>query len=601
MTFYRQKGNVYALPILHYKMELAQEAKKAVELLKPDCIAVELPESFTSHFRRAAERLPDVSVIKVSGQNQPLYFFAEPCDAAFEGLRSGIEKGISTYCIDLDVEDYPLVREPFPDPYAVVHIGLKPYYEAYLEKIRHASPHALDQQREIYMARRLKELSLQYEKVLFIGGFYHIESVLHFLDRDFFPTLFPTQREEIIFATLTEESCREVMNEWGWITSAYEEWRTHYHTLGALDRQRLIYHLYKTAGEFYKENTGNSFHVHSLRTTMKFVRNYSLLHLQLMPDLFKILAAAKGCVDHNYAYEVWALATEYPYRKNIDNLPELSLTPEEVWGEAKQIRFHLKKKSQKGLEFQKRRKSSSFTHYSPPSPFSICSFPPEDVVVENFGHFLKKKGNLLLSEEGARTIPFTSSLEEGIDTRETIRKWFEGRLYVKAKGKPPGTAGTVVVVFNEDNEEENIKGEKYPWKTTWIGEHHQESDMAFYATPTTRNVVGPGISRCEYGGFMMSTPPRRLFDIWSDPDYFVCRSKAEILLMAAIDYAIKPIIVYVSNKPPRSKLKTYAARFGKKIVYLPIGQLSPQMLNKIRVFHVLDGHDKREIAGDYIF
>jgi hypothetical protein len=59
--------------------------------------------------------------------------------------------------------------------------------------------------------------------------------------------------------------------------------------------------------------------------------------------------------------------------------------------------------------------------------------------------------------------------------------------------------------------------------------------------------------------------------------------------------------VYVASTPPRSLLKSYARRFGKKIVYIPIGQLSPITLNKLRAFHVLDGHDKREIASEYIY
>jgi len=71
--------------------------------------------------------------------------------------------------------------------------------------------------------------------------------------------------------------------------------------------------------------------------------------------------------------------------------------------------------------------------------------------------------------------------------------------------------------------------------------------------------------------------------------------------MASIDYAVKPLVVYVASKPPRSLLKSFAKRYGKKIVYIPIGQLSPVMLNKLRVFHVLDGHDKRDIADEYIF
>ena len=128
--------------------------------------------------------------------------------------------------------------------------------------------------------------------------------------------------------------------------------------------------------------------------------------------------------------------------------------------------------------------------------------------------------------------------------------------------------GSICVIFDEDKPEEGkIYQEKYPWRTTWLGEHQQESDMAFYATPIIRQIVGPGISRCEYGGFMMSYPPRRMMNIWIDPDYQECRTKSEVLLMAAIDYAVKPVIVYVASTPPRSLLKSFAQRFGKKIVY----------------------------------
>ena len=216
---------------------------------------------------------------------------------------------------------------------------------------------------------------------------------------------------------------------------------------------------------------------------------------------------------------------------------------------------------------------------------------------------MKKKGTQILTEEGARTRPFSASLEDGIDVKETLRHWFEKTLYVKVKGKPPAGVGSVVIIFDEDtsNEEATVYQEKYPWRTTWLGEHQQESDMALYATPLAANIVGPGISRCEYGGFMMSYPPRRMLDVWSDPDYQECRTKAEVLLMAAIDYALQPNVVYVASKPPRNALKSFARRFGKKVVYIPMGQLSPITLNKIRVFHVLDGHDKRAIADEYIY
>jgi hypothetical protein len=57
----------------------------------------------------------------------------------------------------------------------------------------------------------------------------------------------------------------------------------------------------------------------------------------------------------------------------------------------------------------------------------------------------------------------------------------------------------------------------------------------------------------------------------------------------------------VAAKPPRSIFKTIASRAGRTVVYIPIGQLSPVSLKKIRVAHVLDGYDKREIAKDYLW
>jgi len=52
--------------------------------------------------------------------------------------------------------------------------------------------------------------------------------------------------------------------------------------------------------------------------------------------------------------------------------------------------------------------------------------------------------------------------------------------------------------------------------------------------------------------------------------------------------------------PPRSILSQLAARLKPKIVYLPLGSLSPATLKRIRVMHILGGHDKREIAESHI-
>ena len=602
--FFLQKERVFAIPVIHYNMEMASKVKLAFDSIKPDCIAVELPETMQSTMLHAASRLPDISVVITYNQkNEPIYYLSEPCDPIFEALRCAAENQLPAFCIDLDVDHYPAVREPIPDPYAINRIGLKAYYEIY-EQVRKENRsifNPVDHERESYTARRLKELSLNFDKILYVGGMAHISSVLKKLDSSSFPAVYHADRETVQLCTLTPESTREILSEWGYIAAHYEENRDKITANGPLDRQKLIFQLYRDASDKYKSMTGNHFPGYNFRNIMKFVRNYALIRGQLMPDLYKILSAAKGCVDHNYAYEVWEIATSYPFRKNIDNLPELDLSIEDIWGSSKPIRFHLKEKGRKD-SFLRLRKDRSDFKFRPPSPFTICSFPPEDIAIERFGNFLKKKGTQILSEESSRTIPFSSSLEDGLDTKETIRHWHEKKLYVKTRGKPPGGVGSVCLIFDEDKAEEGkTYQEKYPWRATWIGEHDQESDMSFYATSLSNHVVGPGISRCEYGGFMMSYPPRRMGNIWFDPDYSDCRSKSEVLLAAAIDYAIKPVVVYVASTHPRSQLKSFARRYGKKIVYIPIGQLSPVTLNKLRAFHVLDGHNKREIADEYIY
>jgi hypothetical protein len=178
--------------------------------------------------------------------------------------------------------------------------------------------------------------------------------------------------------------------------------------------------------------------------------------------------------------------------------------------------------------------------------------------------------------------------------RETIRHWSEGQIYVRELGREPGGVGSVVVIFDEDEQ-------RYEHCQTWIGEHEQESDMAFFCTDPTQSIVGPGICRVTYGGFLLSYPPRRMADVWSDADYVMAESKAEVLLLAALDYCLEKIVVHVAARPPRSIMYRLAERFGLKILHLPIGTLSPTTLKRIRVMHILSGHDKRGIAGDYIW
>lgn len=125
--------------------------------------------------------------------------------------------------------------------------------------------------------------------------------------------------------------------------------------------------------------------------------------------------------------------------------------------------------------------------------------------------------------------------------------------------------------------------------------------MAFYSTLPGEQVVGPGIMRATYGGFLLTLPRGRLVDVWTDRDYHFARDKAELLTMAAIDYSLEKIVVQVAEKKPSSRMRQYAADQAKRLLHIPLGSLSPVTLKKIRVLHILAGKDKRDIAKRYVW
>ncbi len=649
-------GNIHALPILHYRMEFASLVRQAVDRLNPDCIAVELPGTLQAAFLRGVKRLPQISVVMFDVPSSPknkaenartVYLMVEPADAIVEAARISLERDIPIHCIDTDIDEYPSHGEIMPDSYAVRRIGLKAYYREFAGIFGDELPHPLDVRREQGMAYRLQRLAERHEKILFVTGMAHLERIRQQYARTQAAPLERTRRDTIRLFNIHPDSCREVLGEFPFLSAVYEMRRNKLpaepsrqsntlrkrfdafelvmggkqdvpeeeimrdaiirsaHRSGregeSVDRQRAILRLFQETAGHYRQETGEPVHIWQKRAFFRFSRNYALTSGMLLPDLYQMLASARGCVDDNFAYAFHRLATFYPWQREAADIPTIRVSPEDVWGGSRRIRFRPKSRQKvKGmshLQFLRRKRETRpgewLEGFDNPS---ICSYPPEDLIIEEYGRFLRKKGVRQLSEEHSRVEEFTASLLDGIDMRETLRNLHEGKIYVRENQRIKGGVGSVVVIFDEDRDMK-----KFPYLMTWLGEHEQESDMAFYGTAPTDNIVGPGISRCEYGGFMLSYPPRRMLDVWQDGDYRFVRGKSEVLLLAALDYSSEKHVAYVAARPPRSIFKQLAGRLGKSIIYIPIGTLSPVKLKKIRVFHVLFGHDKREIAHDYIW
>ncbi len=662
---------VHVLPVLHERLEAADLVRRALDVLRPDAVAVEIPSSLEGVWLRAIDRLPAISVLLYeTASDETVYLPVHPVDPMAEAARSARERGLPLACADLDVDGYADYRDRVPDPYALFRVGPAVFYRAFASVPRRPDPN--DERREAslaYHAHRLRRAGAS--RVLLTCGMHHVEGVAHALGAPQAVPLTPPRRRNVRLVHLHPESLGEVLTEIPFYVAAYEARRLGMphvepesapvaagrtygpfrvlsggkgddparaeqavarcarragwlswerrdsgtgqrrtsagpRVLGPLDRLKLMWALVREAEKALEASAPDEKVQHWQRRNLaRFSRNLATLSGSLVADLYDLLVAARSGVSDNFAWELHRLATSYPAQKETAvDLPTARIRADELWDGTRRIRLTRRRRREKrrGLESltRKRRLDERW-----PGEWlegfrgdAICSYPPEDVIVEEFGRYLRKRGRSVVSEEGARSVPFVSSVLDGIDVRETIRHWPERTLWVRELGRIPGEIGAIVVVFEDEREPGE---ERFPYCLTWLGEHEQESDMAFYATEPAAGIVGPGICRVTYGGFLLSYPPGRLRDVWTDPDYRSVESKSEKLLLAALEYSLERIVVHVAPKPPRGALQQIASRIDRRILHLPIGTISLATLRRIRVMHILSGHDKRKIAKDYIW
>lgn len=658
-----RQGRYRFLPVVPGRMEFAAEVRRAILAHRPRRIAVELPQTLKAATLRAVSRLPEVSVIVYpdsSGQGG-VYVPVEITDPLMEALRSGQEVNAAVHFVDPDLDRPVHPPENYPDSYAVRRIGYASYVDNWLACPRSAN-HQLQRQAQ-GMAWRLQSLPGR-QAVWVVLSLNLFPLVMQALEKPQAEPLARQQRTGVQVLNLHPECLAEVLIEPPFFQAVYERCRQPSQAAGVktvepepppnpgnqpfrvitspaeeplqalesivertarrvgwramparmdaseedaavvdfgnIDRQRMIFRLLAESERRYGAATGEGVSHWQRRLLGRYARNLSFLDRQLVAGLFDLTVAARSVVDDNYAWDLWEVAGGNPHQRIQSDLMTVRISGEELYANMRRIqlrrRLPRRKARVRPYGLRGRRKEAVPGEWARQfDGTGICSYPPEDLVLEDYGAFLKKKGKSVLSAERSRVEVFKTSMLDGIDVRETLRNWHQGQLYVREYQRISGEVGAVVVVFDEDPEN------RYHWCTTWLGEHAQESDMAFYSTNPYDRVVGPGIARAEYGGFLLSYPPRRMLEVWQDPDYGMAESKAETLLLAGLDYTLERFVVYVAARPPRSIFRTIASGMGRKIVYLPIGQLSPVSLKKIRVVHVLDGFDKRPLAKDYIW
>src|SRR5260370_42511780 len=117
-------------PILHGSLPFAVAVRDIFLRERPDCVAVELPETLEAPVERAVRRLPLLSVVRYELSEGPAFLLVEPCDGILEALRLAREHGGPSFLVDRDSDRYASDAAAVPDPHAVAKIG----YEAYVAR-----------------------------------------------------------------------------------------------------------------------------------------------------------------------------------------------------------------------------------------------------------------------------------------------------------------------------------------------------------------------------------------------------------------------------------------------------------------------------------
>ena len=464
-----KRGRFTYFPVAPGRLEFSIEVRQAILRQRPQVIALELPATLQAAWMRAVARLPAMSLIfypdETADPGQAIYVPIEPADPFTEAIRTGLEIGAEIVFVDPDAGQRPHLKDAYPDPYAIRHIGLDRYIEAYRvypqprspEISRHAAGIAWKLQGADPLANVLVVVSLNL-----------LDLLLDAMEEPQAQPLARTRREGVELFNPHPESLAEIALEYPQLQWRYEGFRRLPADWRLIDRRYAQLAVFRQAEKEYEASTGERIAHWQRRLLARYTRNLALAGNDLSAGLYDLAVAARAVADDNYAWEVWEAASRYPPQNAASDLVTVRVSGEEVWMDTRRIRLRRRlpspKRRLRPLGLKPRRKEKFPGEWaSQLNGAGICSYPPEDLIIEDYGRFLKRKGKSILSEERVRVEPFTTSILDGIDLRETIRKWYEGRIYVRQFQKIHGEVGAVVVIFDEDRDN------RYPYTTTWWG------------------------------------------------------------------------------------------------------------------------------------
>ncbi len=637
---------VAILPVIHGSGQFALTVRRWLLEKSFDCVAVPLPDSFRDPVEQAVLELPRPSIV-IQPASAPFlaaddtwhsrdwadntdesdesesttvsYVPIDPCQGVIMAIRAAMGEHIPRAYIDLESNRFRPFATVMPDPFAVRHVSPERFAAAVLPSIPRP-PDRQTQDRMLHMAWRLIELEQQYENILLVTSVLHwpwireayteLRSELSGSKRsESAATIELPEHDDVqrpIRYAVQDRTRMFLFGELPFITSLYERARSE---LEDDDNLQIdgVKELLIAARQRYRAELGNRARKVTpllLSKCLQYIRNLSLIHRRMTPDLITIVTAAQQILGDPFALQVAELANEYHYtRDNLEyeHLDEVTLGIDQARlpdGEIVSLVSRLPGPPMTWCTIKLQRRPTRFEQTQWKyrwNPYSQCSYPPEDDRIENFRTRVFERARAIIGNDLARTEKFTTSVKDGIDIRDTLRHWYERQIYVKVVPPSRGTLDACVMLFDSPADPRD-----YPWRTTWFAEHKNESTLALYATNFQDEMVGPGIGLSIYGGAMFLYPPIAIPDVWSDPRLDYTETLEERLIASACMYSSGRQIALVCSMPPGAGWRRLARRFKKHLIHVPLHSFSDEQIQQLRRVHVLNGREVRSYAEEFI-
>ncbi len=370
-TLLRLDQRTTILPIIHGSGQFAWLTRRFLLEHHFDCVAVSLPESFRECVEQAVLELPTPSIViqrpissyestydaehdfrgsydddeaegfdddDESDEGPTSYVPIDPCQGVIMAIRAAMGEHIPREYIDLETNHFQPFSTVMPDPYAVRHVKCETFAAAVLPSI----PRPSDEQtrdRMSYMAARLMELRERYNQILLVTSVLDwpwIREAHTLLKRGAGRSLDTFEHDHVEppqTYSVDPKTLLFLFGELPFITALYERARAQLE-----DDENLqidgVKELLIAAKQSYLEEFGNRARRVTpllLSKCLQYVRNLSLMHRRMTPDMVTIVTACQQILGDQYALHVAETANRYIIdRESVDDLGAEQTPPSDV-------------------------------------------------------------------------------------------------------------------------------------------------------------------------------------------------------------------------------------------------------------------------------